>query len=55
MSDRLDDTLERIERDDVDLKQEDFAHDEGRGWRGIYHRATLCSTPGRRCRQANAA
>jgi len=33
----------RIERDDQDLKQEiGFGHDEGRGWRGFHHHATLC-------------
>ena len=33
----------RIERDDQDLKQEvGLGHDEGRGWRGCHHRATLC-------------
>ena len=33
----------RIERDDQELKQEvGLGHDEGRGWRGFHHHATLC-------------
>ncbi|MBB3105295.1 SRSO17 transposase [Azomonas macrocytogenes] len=33
----------RIERDYQDLKQEfGLDHDEGRGWRGFHHHATLC-------------
>ena len=33
----------RIERDYQDLKQEvGLGHDEGRGWRGFHHHATLC-------------
>ena len=33
----------RVERDDQDLKQEvGLGHDEGRGWRGFHHHATLC-------------
>ena len=33
----------RVERDDQDLKQEvGLGHDEGRGWRGCHHHATLC-------------
>ncbi|PPT77029.1 hypothetical protein XthCFBP4691_19465 [Xanthomonas theicola] len=33
----------RIERDDQELKQEfGLDHDEGRGWRGFHHHATLC-------------
>ncbi|TVQ30818.1 MAG: IS701 family transposase [Geminicoccaceae bacterium] len=32
----------RIERDDLDLKQElGLGHDEGRGWRGFHHHASL--------------
>jgi SRSO17 transposase len=34
----------RIERDYRDLKQElGLGHDEGRGWRGFHHHATLAS------------
>jgi hypothetical protein len=33
----------RIERDYQDLKQEvGLGHYEGRGWRGLHHRVTLC-------------
>src|SRR5215210_7952049 len=33
----------RIERDDQELKQElGLGHDEGRGWRGFHHHASLC-------------
>ena len=33
----------RVERDYQDLKQEvGLGHDEGRGWRGFHHHATLC-------------
>ena len=33
----------RIERDDQDRKQDlELGHDEGRGWRGFHHHATLC-------------
>ena len=33
----------RIERDYQDLKQDvGLGHDEGRGWRGFHHHATLC-------------
>ena len=33
----------RIERDDLELKQElGLGHDEGRGWRGFHHHASLC-------------
>jgi len=33
----------RIERDYQDLKQEiGLGHDEGRGWRGFHHHASLC-------------
>ena len=32
----------RVERDDQNLKQEvGLGHDEGRGWRGFHHHATL--------------
>jgi SRSO17 transposase len=32
-----------IERDYEELKQElGLGHDEGRGWRGFHHQATLC-------------
>lgn len=33
----------RIERDHQEMKQEiGLGHDEGRGWRGFHHHATLC-------------
>ena len=33
----------RVRRDDQELKQEvELGHDEGRGWRGFHHHATLC-------------